>query len=446
LIGFLIAATAALMALLFGLPRASIALIGCLSLLLTLWSNQALPLGLVALLPLILFPGLGILSLKEVAPHYANPVIYLFMGGFLLAMATEKSGLHRRLALALLSRFPSSPRGILYACALSAAIFSSFLSNTTTALLLIPLAALMSNDPRLQTRLVLAIAYGASIGGITTPIGTPPNLILLGFLETASLGEIGFLKWMLMTAPLAILMLLLMCETLLFGLPKTHTHSWQHSDEKLSSQDQRDQKIVKFLLLSVVCLLLLNPLLKMLLGWGIDEKALFLAAGLALFLPGIAVLDWKADFHRLPFDILFLFGAGFSIAKAFEHTGLASLLVQQLEFLQTLPLLVLLLGLTAGVVFLTEVTSNTALTALALPIILSFAEHSALSPLLLLMATAIAASYAFMLPIATPPNAIALSSGKVTPAQMAKRGLLLNLIGVALTSVTALWYWQWWLQ
>lgn len=439
------------LALLFGgiaglfFPSSAAILVGTLTFLLAQWSLQTLPMGLVSLLPLLLFPGFGLLTLEQTAPLYAHPVIFLFIGGFLLALATEKTGLHQRMAGQLLQWFPSSPRGVLYACAVSSAIFSSFLSNTTTALLLIPLAALMSNQGQMRTRLVLAIAYGASIGGIITPIGTPPNLILLGFLETTSLGSIGFAEWFLMTLPLAFLMLVLMVELLLIGQNQAIT---AHTLDELAQSDpqqRHQQRRLIVILIGDIAILLGNPLFKAM-GLGvINEKSLFLAAGLAMFLPGIAILDWKRDFHHLPFEILFLFGAGFSIAKAFAETGLARQLVENLGFLQQWPLFWLLLGITAAVVFLTEVTSNTALAALALPILLGFAEQSGSPPLLLLMTTAIAASYAFMLPIATPPNAIALSSGLVTPGQMARHGFWLNWIGILLTSAVAWFYWQWWM-
>ncbi len=183
------------------------AFVGILTLLIILWTNQALPLGIVSLLPIILFPAFGILDVKSTTGNYANPIIFLFLGGFMLATAVEKIGLHRIIAKKVLSYFPSTPKGVITALGLISVMLGSALSNSTVALLLIPVAMSISNDPILKTRFLLSVAFGASISGITTPIGTPPNLIFIGFLETALFESIGFVTWIAMMLPLTLCML-----------------------------------------------------------------------------------------------------------------------------------------------------------------------------------------------------------------------------------------------
>ncbi len=182
-------------------------LLALIAFLVVLWTNEGLPLAVVSLIPIVLFPAFGILSTKDTSVNYSNPIIYLFLGGFLLAIAVEKTGLHKYLAQKILSFFPNTISGIIYSLVLTSALLSSILSNTTTTLLLMPIALYITGDDRLKMRFALAIAYGASVGGILTPIGTPPNLILLGVMQEHSMQMIPFLKWVLMVAPLSFSMI-----------------------------------------------------------------------------------------------------------------------------------------------------------------------------------------------------------------------------------------------
>lgn len=415
------------------------ALISIVVLLVTLWTNEGLPLGVVSLLPLILFPAFGVLNLPATASNYANPVIFLFLGGFMLAIAIQKTELHQVIAEFILPKKHVTPRRIIFAFALVSALLSSLLSNTTTALLLLPVAMCLSEDRLFQSRFVLAIAYGASIGGIITPIGTPPNLILMGFMETQGIESISFVKWMFMTTPLALAMLFVLPWLLSYGLPNPH-HSFAIA--KTHAKMTREQKKLAYTVGLLAVLLLLNsPIRPWYPGLGLDEKLIMLSFGILMFLPGMDYLKWR-DSKDIPYEIILLFGAGFSIASAFMDSGLADLVATNLQHFSMLPEFGLILIIAVLITFSTEVTSNTALVSLALPIIYSLGEVANMDISLVLMVATICGSYAFMLPIATPPNAIAISSGSLKIKEMMKLGLVMNIIGILLISLIAWSFWR----
>ncbi len=405
-------------------------LIGIVVLLVTLWSNEALPLGVVSLLPIILFPAFDILSSKATTLNYSKTIIFLFLGGFLLAIAVEKIGLHKLIANKLLGIFPKSARGIIFALSITSALLSSLLSNTTTALLLMPIALFLTDDKALKIRLVLAVAYGASIGGIITPIGTPPNLILMGFLEDNALEKLSFISWMAKTIPLASIMLVVVSYILSLGMQDKKIEL----ETKRISLDNKQNKM-KYILIGLVLVLFLNSF-----SHFTSDASILLSFGLMMFLPGFGFLTWE-DSKRVPYEVIFLFGAGFSIAAAFSHTGLANAISELLLTLTTLPPIVLILVVASMITFTTEVTSNTALISIALPIIFSLGQASNMDTNLILMVATICASYAFMLPIATPPNAIAMSSKVLTIKDMAKFGILFNIIAILLTTTIAMLWW-----
>ena len=404
-------------------------LIAVVALLVTLWTNEALPLGVVSLLPIVLFPTLGILDPKTVSANYSKTIIFLFLGGFLLAIAVEKIGLHKIIANKLLNIFPKTNRGIIFSLSITSAILSSFLSNTTTALLLMPIALFLTDDHKLKIRFVLAIAYGASIGGIITPIGTPPNLILMGFLQDNNIENLSFIEWMAKTLPLAGVMLVIVSMILSLGLKETKINRTE-SETALNI----DQRRLKNILLLLVAILFVNSFFKF------NESVILLSFGLSMFLPKVGFLIWE-DAKKIPYEIIFLFGAGFSIASGFSNTGLAKDISDLLLGLTTLPPFVLLLIVASLITFTTEITSNTALTSIALPIIYALGKVSNIDTYLILMVATICASYAFMLPIATPPNAIAMSSRVLTIKQMAKFGFIFNIIAIILTTTIALILW-----
>lgn len=413
-------------------------LLGIIALLVTLWTNEGLPLAVVSLLPIILFPAFGILETKATAINYSNPIIYLFLGGFLLAIAVEKTHLHSWMANKILALFPNTPRGMIFSLVITSGLLSSILSNTTTTLLLIPIAIFITDEIKLKMRFALGIAYGASVGGIITPIGTPPNLILLGIMNDKGMDLIPFFQWTWMVAPLAFMMFLAVGWILSLG-----TSASPIVQNKKKKPLDTQQKKVLFLLVSLVVLLLLNaPLQPHWNGLGLNESGILLGVGLLLFAPGFHLLDWMQDKEKIPYRIMFLFGAGFSIAAAFSATGLADVLATYLISLTSLPPFLLLLSIATLITFTTEITSNTALISIMLPVIYAVAQQTGINITLFMMVATLCASYAFMLPIATPPNAIAMSSGAVDVKSMIRYGLILNLFGIFFIVVIAQFFWK----
>ncbi len=413
-------------------------LLGTIALLVTLWTNEGLSLAVVSLLPIILFPALGVLTTKATSVNYSHPIIFLFFGGFLLAIAVEKTLLHRYIADKVLNLFPNTVRGMIFSLSLTSGLLSSILSNTTTTLLLMPIALFLTTDVKLKMRFALAIAYGASVGGILTPIGTPPNLILLGVMNDHGMEMIPFLQWVWMVAPLSFLMLVAVSFLLSFGVGNSSIKR-----EKHNSDLDKNQKKVFYILSFLVLLLLVNaPIKPYWNGLGLSEAAILLGTGLLLFTPLLNILNWSEDSSKIPYQIMFLFGAGFSIAKAFSSTGLADEVASYLLSMTELPPILLLFGVATLITFTTEITSNTALISIMLPVIYSVTERSGINATLFMMVATLCASYAFMLPIATPPNAIAMSSGAVKIKSMLRYGFMLNLIGIFLIVLIAEFFWK----
>ncbi|MCF6243455.1 MAG: DASS family sodium-coupled anion symporter [Sulfurovum sp.] len=413
-------------------------LIGLVAFLVTLWTNEAMPLGAVSILPILLFPIFGILDTNAVTANYSKSIIFLFLGGFMLAIAIEKIGLHKYFSSKLLSLFPKTARGIIYALAITSALLSSILSNTTITLMLMPIALFLSENLKLKVRFLLATAYGASIGGILTPIGTAPNLILLGFLEEHKLPTLAFGEWVMVMLPVVGLMLLIMPYLLSIGVNDESVEDVSHSVPELSSTQKRLYSII--VILAIV--LIANTFMKQSFGMALDEKLVLLGFGLLMFVPRIGFLEWE-DTRSMPYEIIFLFGAGFSIAAAFIQTGLAENIATKLDFIASFPLLGMFIVVALFVTFSTEITSNTALTSIAIPIFYEFAKTMPEQEgMMLLMVATVAASYAFMLPIATPPNAIVMSSRVISIKQMASVGFKLNFIGVTVLTLIAYFLWD----
>ena len=414
-------------------------LIGLVTLLVTLWTNESLPLGVVSLLPIILFPMFGVLDLSSVTPNYSKSIIFLFLGGFMLAIAIEKVKLHLYFSAKLLSFFPKTVLGIIYALAITSALLSSILSNTTITLMLMPIALYLSDNLKLKIRFLLATAYGASIGGILTPIGTAPNLILLGFLEDKNLPVLSFGEWVYMMLPVVVIMLTIIPWLLSLGLKDESVEGI--GEDKVPSLDKNQKRLYGIIIL-LATVLIGNTFSKQILGFSLDEKMILLGFGLLMFFPKIGFLVWE-DTRNMPYEIIMLFGAGFSIATAFSNTGLAADIATKLSFISTMPLFLMFLFVAFFVAFSTEVTSNTALTSIAIPIFYEFAKDMpANEGTLLLMTATVAASYAFMLPIATPPNAIVMSSRVIPISEMAKVGFKANLIGIVVLASVSYTLWR----
>ena len=412
-------------------------LIAVVALLVTLWTNGALPLGVVSLLPIILFPALGILDIKAVAPNYSKTIIFLFIGGFMMAIAVEKTGLHKYFSAKLLSFFPNTATGIIYALAVTAALLSAILSNTTITLMLLPIGLYLTENTKLKIRFLLAIAYGASIGGIITPIGTPPNMLLLGFLEEQGVTGPSFGEWIVLVSPVAILMLLAVPYLLSQSVKE---ESVKEIDTTIPVLDHQQKRLIWILSALAILLLINTPIKPYYSGLGLNEKLILLGFGLLMFFPKLGFLEWE-DTRNLPYEIIFLFGAGFSIAAAFTKTGLAAEIAHKIAFISHMPLFWMFILVALFVSFSTEVTSNTALTSIALPIFYEFAKDMGHNGIVLMMIATIAASYAFMLPIATPPNAIVMSSRVIKVGTMAKIGVIANFIGVFIVAIVGYFLW-----
>jgi len=414
------------------------ALVACIVLLVTLWTNEGLSLAVVSLLPIILFPSFGILSTAEVTGNYAKPIIYLFLGGFLLAIGVEKTNLHKWIAAKILKIFPDTAKGIIFALIITSGLLSSVLSNTTTTLLLLPIALFLSEDKRLKMRFALGIAYGASVGGILTPVGTPPNLILMGIMAEHGIEAISFIQWIMLVSPLVAVMFVVVGILLSIGVKDVHIEV----DLDTPPLDKAQKKVV-YLLLGVMVLLFANaPIKPYYGGLGLSEAGVLLSAGLLLFTPPFNILDWEEDKSKIAYRIMFLFGAGFAIAMAFTKTGMADEIASYLIALTTLPGVFFILAVATLVTFSTEITSNTALISIMLPILYAVTQKAGLDSRLFMMVATVCASYAFMLPIATAPNAIAMSSGVVSVKRMATYGIILNLVGILMIVGVAQIIWK----
>ncbi|KIM12711.1 MAG: anion transporter [Sulfuricurvum sp. PC08-66] len=412
-------------------------LLGIIAFLVVLWSNEGLPLGVVSMMPLLFFPMLGILPFDAVAPSYAKPIIFLFLGGFLLAIGMQKTALHIILAHKILGLFPKTVHGIILALSITSALLSGVLNNTTTTLLLVPIALFLSDQKALQMRFVLAVAFGASIGGISTPIGTAPNLIFLQFLQEHALESVAFFEWIFKVAPLAASMLLVLSWLLALGMDKSPLQTPLYIKTPLTLPQR---KMASILALLVVVLFVNSPIRPYYNGLGLNEMMLLLGAGLLLFMPKIAILTWE-DTREVPYAIIFLFGASFAIAAAFSSTHLGAALAQPMQLLGDWPWWLLLMAVAFFIGFATEITSNTALVSIALPIVYALSVEAHLDATTLLMVAAIASSYAFMLPIATPPNAIAMSTGVVTVRDMVRYGFILHLFAVVMIGTLGAFFW-----
>ena len=404
------------------------------------WVFEVVPIPIASLVPFVMFPFGGILSNKMIAQAYGHWLIILLMGGFMLSTMIERSGLHHRFAVSIIRLVGvDSPKRLLLGVMLATALMSAWISNTATTLIVLPIVLAlgrMTRDDKVVSTLLLGLAYAASIGGMATPIGTPPNVVLLGVLEETTGETIPFLSWMLFAVPISSVLLGLTWLFLSRGLRR----SLDTIDFPTLPTMDTHQKRVLVIFGIVVFLWVFRS--QPFGGWsgffpsmkvGDDTIALF-GVVLAFVVPSgkgdERVLNWDTA-KEIPWGLLLLFGGGIAIAKAFQQSGLSQTIGEQLVGLQELPLVLMMVGLCLGVTFLTEVTSNTATTTLLMPILVSAALASQMDPKLWMVPAALSASCAFMLPVATAPNAIVFGSGAVSTTEMSSRGFWVNLIGVA---------------
>lgn len=440
------------------------------------WLTEALPLAATALVPLVLLPGLGVMTPKGAAAPYADRVIFLFMGGFMLAAAMERSGLHVRIAMRTVRLIGVSPSRIVAGFMIATAMLSMWVSNTATAMMMLPIATSVAavvaeRDPKragaLGTCLMLGIAYSATIGGVATPIGTPPNAILLGYLSTAFGREISFIEWMGVGLPVTIVFLPItwfILTRVLFPIGRSESaEGAEVIDARLHELGpmRRTEWIVLAVFLGTVLMWVGRGLAQDLVfsGWkpasdpdrtnfwawlvcrDVDDASIAIAAALALFIlpagDGRAVLTWK-EASRIPWGVLLLFGGGLSLAAGAEASGLSRVIGDQAGVLSGLPTVLVVVIVAAGLVALSELTSNTATANIFFPILgASAVVGLGVDPLLLLVPACLGVSLAFMMPVGTPPNAIAYSTGLVSMRQMMRAGIRLNLVSVVLCSAAA---------
>ena len=434
------------------------------------WITEALPMPVTALLPLLLFPLLGILPMPEVTRHYGDEIIFLFLGGFCLALAMQKWQLHRRLALHIIRLIGTSPRRIVLGFMCATAFLSMWISNTATTMMMYPIAlaviAQLSEEAgflrldrlrNFRTCLMLGVAYAASIGGTGTLLGTAPNLILASNVRKLfpEAPEVSFLRWALFGLPLVLLFIPVVWLVLTRLIFRVERGGLQRSGEiiageiaKLGPISPAEQRVLCIFLLAVmgwIFRLDIDLGVFRIPGWasslGLQNQALdstvaMIAAFLLFLVPrdwrsGEFLLDWKSA-AQLPWGLLLFFGGGLALSAGFRSTGLSEWLGHQLGAWQDLSPLMMIILVCTTITFMTEVSSNTATATIFIPILAATAQAMQINPLPLMTATAVSASCAFMLPIATGPNAIVFASGYIRIPDMAKAGIGLNLMGICL--------------
>ncbi len=421
------------------------------------WMTEALPIAATSLVPLVLFPVLGVADMGASAAPYANPLIFLFMGGFLIALAMERWSLHRRLALGIIDRIGTRPLSIVAGFMLAAAFLSMWISNTATAMMMLPIGLSVVELVRRRAPgegknfavvLMLALAYSCSVGGIGTLVGTPTNALFAGFMSETYGYEISFANWLVLGSLFVIIALpivFIVLTKIAFPIKIKEIPGGKEfirTELRAMGAMRRPEKMVAVVFGFTAVMWITRPLIEGLIP-GLSDPGIAMFSGLLLFvLPvdarrGIFLLNWTWA-ERLPWGVLILFGGGLSLASAINDTGLAMWIGSKMHLLTNWPTLGLIAAVVFMIIVLTELTSNTATAAAFLPIVASVAIGIGENPLLFAVPATVAASCAFMLPVATPPNAIIYGSSFITVPQMAKAGVVLNVI--FLLFVTALSY------
>lgn len=415
------------------------------------WVLEVFPIYITAMLPMVLFPSLGVFSLTDTFAPYASPIVFLFLGGFLIALALEEHQLHKRIAYGLIRLTGTNPRGIVLGFMLATALVAMWISNTATAVMMLPIGLSVIDLIRVEVSdekfvrrfslvLMLSIAYAANIGGTATLIGTPPNLVFAGYYFEAFGREFGFAEWLVIGIPVALLMLatayLLLVHVLfpiraqqLDGVAELFEQRWR----ALGPMSKAEQLTLAVFSLTVLCWISLGPINDLLGFKLLNNTNVALGGGLLMF---FTPLDWKRGqflLHwesttRLPWGILILFGGGLALAAGMESVGLIDKVANAVGGISGGHMIWLCIALTLLSIFMTELMSNVALVTVLLPVVFSIAELNGANALLLTIPVTLAASCAFMMPISTPPNAIVYSSGYITVPQMMKAGVWMNLV------------------
>ncbi|MCA9513602.1 MAG: SLC13/DASS family transporter [Myxococcales bacterium] len=431
------------------------------------WISEVVPIGATALLPMVVLPLLGVTPMKAVVTPYMNPFIVLMMAGFMAALAIERWGLHRRLALRVLVALGASPKRLVLGMMLATAISSMWISNTASTLIMLPIGTALLRRLEdggaserevhaLGTAMFLGIAYSASIGGLGTPIGTPPNLIYMGVYEKTFGSAPTFAGWMGIGVPLVAVAIPLVFWWLTRGrdrfpasLPVGSRGALREDLRRLGPMSA-DERAVAGVFLTMIVLWITSEVKVGDTSWGwapalglsdyVHEATVAVLGAVALFAwpsrtrPGERLLDWPTA-SRIPWDVVLLFGGGVALADAFSSTGLSKAVSEGLSGLAGLPVPLMILIIALVVTFLTEVTSNTATATVLMPILAVFAKSANVPPAMIMLPAALSASCAFMLPVATPPNAIVFGTKRITIAEMARAGFVLNLGGAVLVTI-----------
>ena len=421
------------------------------------WVTEAIPIAATALLPIVLFPLTGGMNLASTTASFGHKYVFLYLGGFLIAIGIEKWNLHRRIALTIIAFIGSDTRKIILGFMIATAFLSMWISNTATSVMMLPIGLAiikqLKDNPDTDEdenlifgkALMLGIAYSASIGGIATLIGTPPNLVLAGIIESTYGYEITFLEWFQFGLPVALL-LLIFCwyylTRIAYKFKQVDFPGGLKEIQRLKSNlgiiSKEERRVGFVFILAALCWIsrsfILQPLFP-----GIDDTIIAILFGITLFIIPSKnnkepLLNWK-DTLNLPWGIILLFGGGMALAKAFDESGLALWLGNLMTEFGGFPFFILLLLLITAVNFLTEITSNLATTAMLLPVLAPLALEVGVHPFGLMVGAAVAASCAYMLPVATPPNAVVFGSGYLRIPDMVSKGIVLNLFSILVISI-----------
>lgn len=428
------------------------------------WATEAIPVPATAFLPLVCFDLLGIAPIAKAAQSYAHPIIYLFLGAFILALAVERWNLHKRIALMILSQTGTDGARLILGFMVVAAVLSMWMTNTSTTMMLMPIAVSVAavvtenmeraseRDKRnFQIALLLGLAYAATIGGLATLVGTPPNILLAGFLVDTYGIEISFLNWMLVGVPVSIVLLplawlILTRWAFAFDIPESEgaRAHLQRLRAELGPMSSAEKRVAVIFVLVILAWMFRRVITESTGLTGLSDTGVAMTAALLLFLVPSGsssqsqLMVWH-DVGRLPWGVLVLFGGGLSLASAVSQSGLALWLGEGLSPLSDLGVIVVILAAAGLVIFLTELTSNLATAATFLPVIAAIATQSGIDVLMLVVPVTLAASCAFMLPVATPPNAIVFASGFIRIPDMVRAGVYLNIVSMLLLTAVALW-------
>lgn len=452
-----------------GMPEPAFLVLACTAWIALWWLTEAVPIGMTSLLPLLLFPLCNVIKLKELSNYYANPIIFLFIGGFIIALAMERWNLHKRIALHIIALTGTNQKQILLGFILATAFLSMWISNTATTMMMLPIALsiifqfenilksqnLESSKTELFSKaLVISIAYAASIGGMATIVGTPTNLIYIEFAQSQYNYEVPFAQWFIFALPLVIILIAFLwwhMSSNVFKLSKKAVPGSKNiikkEIEKLGKIGYEEKWILAVFLAVAISWIARQYLIKPFFP-AVTDTTIALIGAMILFVvpckvnPREMLMDWNTA-KQLPWQVILLFGGAFAVAGSFQASGLTGWIGEKLSLLEGVPMWLILLVVVAVVNYLTELTQNMATCTLMLPVLAGLAEAIGVHPFGLMMPMTIAASCAFMLPVATAPNAVVFGSGNLKMQDMVRAGFLLNIVSILLISLYTYYVLPW---